>query len=152
MKKSTLSSIEKFFLSPAFAVIGVSDNQKKFGNSVFRAMKEGKSAVYPINPRLTSVEGDKCYSSILEVPDTVKSAIIVIPPHATERVIADCVQKGIRALWFQPGSESDRAIDEAEINGITVISGQCLLMFLEPVTSAHSFHRWVNKFVGAYPR
>jgi predicted CoA-binding protein len=151
MTNSTLSSIEKFFLSPAFAIIGVSGNQKKFGNSAYRAMKERKLPVYPVNPHLTSVEGDKCYSSILEVPDTVKSAIIVIPPHATEQVIADCVQKGIRALWMQPGSESDRAIDEAEINGITVISGQCLLMFLEPVTSAHAFHRWVNKFVGAYP-
>jgi len=152
MKKSTQSSIEKFFLSPAFAVIGVSDNQKKFGNSTYRAMKERKLSVYPVNPRLVNVEGDKCYSSILEVPDTVKSAIIVIPPGSTEGVIADCVQKGIRSLWMQPGSESERAIDEAEINGITVIAGQCVLMFLEPVTSAHAFHRWVNKFVGAYPR
>jgi predicted CoA-binding protein len=152
MKKSTLSSIEKFFLSTAFAVIGVSGNQKKFGNSVYRAMKERKLPVYPVNPHLTSVEGDECYSSILEVPDAVKSAIIVIPPQATERMVADCVQKGIRALWMQPGSESDRAIDEAEINGITVITGQCLLMFLEPVSSGHALHRWVNKFVGAYPK
>lgn len=152
MKKINLSSIEQFFLSPAFAVIGVSGNQKKFGNSAYRAMKERKLPVFPVNPHLTSVEGDTCYPSILEVPDTVKSAIIVIPPRATETVIVDCVQKGIRALWMQPGSESDRAIDEAEINGLTVIKGQCLLMFLEPVTSAHAFHRWVNKFIGAYPK
>ena len=152
MKKSTLVSIEKFFSSPAFAVIGVSGNQKKFGASVYRAMKNAEHAVYPVNPHLTSIGGDKCYSSILEVPDTVKSAIIVIPPRATEQVIADCVQKGIRALWMQPGSESARAIDEAEINGITVVTGQCLLMFLEPVTSAHAMHRWFNKFIGAYPK
>jgi hypothetical protein len=35
---------------------------------------------------------------------------------------------------------------------ITVISGQCILMFLEPVVSAHAVHRWINKVVGAYPR
>ena len=152
MKKIASSSIDKFFSSPAFAIIGVSGDQKKFGNIVYRAMKERILSVYPVNPRLSTVEGDKCYSSILEVPDSVKTAIIVIPPQATERVIADCVQKGIRTLWMQPGSESGRAMEEAETNGITVISGHCLLMFLEPVTSAHAFHRWVNKFVGAYPK
>jgi len=115
-------------------------------------MKERSLPVYPVNPRLTSVEGDKCYSSVLEVPNTVKSAIIIIPPHVTECVIAECVQKGIRTVWMQPGSESARAIEEAETNGIMVITGQCLLMFLEPVTSAHAFHRWVSKFVGVYPK
>lgn len=152
MKKSMLSSIEKFLSSPAFAIIGVSGNQNKFGNSAYCAMKERRLPVYPVNPRLTNIEGDKCYPSILNVPDTVKSAIIVVPPLITERVIVDCVQKGIRAVWMQPGSESARAIEEAEVNGITVITGQCVLMFLEPVTSAHAFHRWVSKVVGVYPK
>ena len=152
MKKSARTLIEKFFLSPAFAVIGVSDNQKKFGNSVFRVMRERKLPVYPVNPRLAQVNGGKCYSSILEVPEAVHSAIVVIPPEATERVIAECVRKGIRMLWMQPGSESDRAIAEAETNGITVITGWCFLMFLEPVASAHAMHRWVNKLFGAYPQ
>jgi predicted CoA-binding protein len=151
MKKNKASTIREFFSSPAIAVVGVSDNQKKFGNRVYCAMKARRLGVYPVNPRRTSVEGDNCYSSVLELPGEVKSAIVVTPPAATETIIADCVQKGIRVLWMQPGSESKRVIAEAEINGITVITGQCILMFLEPVVSAHAVHRWFNKIVGVYP-
>ena len=59
--------------------------------------------------------------------------------------------QGITHIWMQPGSESAAAIAEAAKAGITVISGECILMFLEPVESFHAFHRFV-KVVGRYPK
>lgn len=150
--KSRLSTIEKFFSATAYAVIGASEDRKKFGNIAFRAMKERGMVVYPVNPNRESVEGCKCYSSVLELPDGVTSVVTMIHPAATERIINDCVKKKVEVLWMQPGSDSKIATDEAEANGITVIGGQCILMFLEPVGSAHAVHRWINKVVGAYPR
>lgn len=150
--KSGLSTIEKFFSATAYAVIGVSEDRKKFGNMVFRAMKERGMVVYPVNPNRESVEGCKCFSSVLELPDGVASVVTMIHRAATERIINDCVKKKVEVLWMQPGSYSTIAKNEAEASRMTVISGQCILMFLEPVVSAHSVHRWINKVVGAYPR
>lgn len=152
MTKTPASSIEKFFHSTAFGVIGVSADRKKFGNIVYRAMKQRAFAVYPVNPRLPMVEGDRCFASVADLPETVKSIITVIPPSASGTVVAECVRNNISVLWMQPGSESGRAIAEAEANGITVVQGQCILMFLEPVTSAHVAHRWFSKIIGTYPR
>ena len=152
MNTTTASSIEKFFSSSAFAVIGVSADRKKFGNIVYRAMKKRTVVAYPVHPRLPMVEGDRCFSSVAELPEKVKALVTVVPPTATEAVVAECVRRKINTLWMQPGSESDLAIAEAEANGITVIQGQCILMFLEPVTSAHAVHRWFSKIVGTYPR
>ena len=149
--KSRLSTIEKFFSATGYAVIWVSEDRKKFGNIAFRAMKERGMVVYPVNPNRESVEGCKCYSSVLELPDGVTSVVTMIHPAATERIIHDCVKKKVEVLWMQPGSDSKTAKDEAEASRITVISGQCVLMFLEPVVSAHAVHRWINKVVGAYP-
>ncbi len=152
MNTTIASSIEKFFSSPAFGVIGVSADRKKFGNIVYRAMKQRPFITYPVHPRLPMVEGDRCFASVADLPEKVKSLVTVVPPSATESVVAECVRRKIDVLWMQPGSESKLAIAEAEANGITVIQGQCILMFLEPVASAHAVHRWFSKIIGTYPR
>ncbi|MCK5571885.1 MAG: CoA-binding protein [Bacteroidetes bacterium] len=153
MKRTdTREPINTFFSSSAYAVIGVSANRRKFGNVVYRTMKEKDFNVFPVHPTLDVVEGDACWHSVLDLPGEVKSVITVVPPDQTEKVTQECMEKGISAIWMQPGSSSGAAIGNAEGHGITVIHGNCLLMFLEPVTSFHALHRWISKLVGAYPR
>lgn len=144
-------AIEAFFSSNAYAVIGVSADRRKFGNKVFRALTERDFVVYPINPKLQTVENVKCLSSVMELPDDVKSVVTVVPPSITEEVLAQCVRKGIRAVWMQPGSESKDAVDIATKYNMTAVYKECILMFLEPVRSVHALHRWIKKLTGAYP-
>ena len=149
--RTKISTIKSFFSAPAIAVVGATDNQRKFGNAIYRAMKVRTLKVYPVNPGRSTVQGDPCYPSLKQLPERVKSVIAVIPPSATEHLVAECVEQGVEFLWMQHGSESPKAIQEAKASGMTVISKECVLMFLEPVTSAHGFHRWINKAVGIYP-
>ena len=148
MKKA----IEKFFSPGAYAVVGVSADQKKFGNKVFRMMRERGFEVYPINPKRQIVEGVSCFSSVLDVPETVRSIVTVVPPQVTEEVLVQSVRRGISAVWMQPGSESKDAIEVAKKHNVTVVYRECILMFLEPVRSVHALHRWVNRLVGSYPQ
>jgi predicted CoA-binding protein len=145
-------AIEKFFSSPAYAVIGVSPDRKKFGNVVFRDMTERHFVVYPVNPKHQMVEGVKCFSSVTELPVDVQSVVTVVPPEVTEQVLGECAQKGIRNVWMQPGSESKAALDFAVRNDMAVVSRECILMFLEPVKSFHALHRMLRKLVGRYPK
>jgi predicted CoA-binding protein len=151
-KQALRSGIDAFLGARAFAVVGVSANQRKFGNVVFRSMREKGYNVVPVHPRLRSVEGDECYASVTDVPGDVDAVVTVVPPEATRGVIPECVAKGISSLWMQPGSESEEAIEEAKKTGMNVVHGECVLMFLEPVKSIHAFHRWVNRLIGRYPR
>ena len=144
--------IDRFFDSEAFAVIGVSADRKKFGNAVFRKMRDAGLTVFPVHPTLESVEGEACYHSVGELPAEVKSVVTVVPPPQTERVVPACAEHGVTSVWMQPGSSSAHALDAARAAGMTVVDGQCILMFLEPVQSIHKVHRWINKAVGAYPR
>jgi len=140
-----------FFSSQAYAVVGVSANRKKFGNIIYRAMKERGFTVYPVHPRLQMVEGEQCFRSVIDLPEQVRSIVTVVPPKVTEDVMLECIRKGIRTVWMQQGSESHDALNSACKYDITVIHGQCVLMFLEPVGSVHAVHRWFKKVVGAYP-
>lgn len=149
---SAREPIDAFFESNAFAVVGVSADRKKFGNIVFRNMRDAGLKVFPVHPTLASVEGDACYRSVEELPEGVTAVVTVVPPAQTERVVPACVKRGVTSVWMQPGSSSKPAISAARGAGLRVVEGQCILMFLEPVTSVHKIHRWINKVVGAYPR
>jgi uncharacterized protein len=145
-------SMNAFFSSPAYAVVGVSGSGKKFGNAIYRSMKEHGLRVYPVNPRLESVEGDACFKSVLELPPEVRSVLTVVRPQQTELVVSDCARKGITAMWMQQGSQSPKAIADATAQGMTVVHGECILMFLEPVKSIHAFHRWFKRLLGKMPK
>jgi predicted CoA-binding protein len=144
-------AIDQFFSSDAYAVVGVSRNKNKFGSAVYRTMKERELTVYPVNSHLAKFDDDKCYEKVTDLPDDVQSVVIVVPPDSAEQVIAECKWKGIHNVWLQQGSQSDEAIAYGKEYNLNVIHGECVLMFLEPVKSIHSLHRWINKVVGKYP-
>jgi predicted CoA-binding protein len=145
-------AINTFFSSSEFAVVGVSTNRRKFGNIVYRNMLEREFPVYPVNPKLAVAEDRKCFPSVLDLPDNVKSVVTVVPPLVTEEVLTDCFRKGVRAVWMQPGSESRKSIELARERNFIIVHGECIIIHLEPVKSAHALHRWVNKLVGVFPR
>jgi len=145
------ADIESFFTSKAYAVVGVSADRKKFGNSVFRTMKQKGFTVYPVHPARETVEGERCYRSVADLPPEVSSIVTVVPPATTEAVVKEGLAKGIKHIWMQPGSDSKAAIDGARAAGASVVEGDCILMFLEPVESIHAFHRWLKKLLGRYP-
>ena len=103
------------------AVIGASNNRRKFGNRAVRAYQQQGHTVVPINPHETEVEGLKAYASILDVPGTVDMVSFYVQPEIGEQVIADVAAKGVREVWLNPGADSDEVIARAKALGIQPI-------------------------------
>jgi predicted CoA-binding protein len=92
------------------AIIGASSNPAKFGNRAIRAFRRQGYTVVPINPNETEVEGLKTYASVLDVPGPIDMATFYVPPEVGKTLIAQMVQKGIREVWLNPGSENDELV------------------------------------------
>ena len=103
------------------AVIGASNDRRKFGNRAVRAYQQQGHTVVPINPHETEVEGLKAYASILDVPGTVDMASFYVQPEIGEQIIADVAAKGVREVWLNPGADSDEVIARAKALGIQPI-------------------------------
>ena len=89
------------------ALIGASNNPSKFGNQIYRNLRNKGYHIIPINPKENEIEGDKAYASIDmmdKLPDIVN---FVVPPQIAIKVAQKAIDLGITHLWFQPGSESD---------------------------------------------
>jgi uncharacterized protein len=103
------------------AVIGASNDRRKFGNRAVRAYRDQGYTVVPINPHETQVEGLTAYKSILDVPGTVDMASFYVPPDVGEEVIAEVARKGVGEVWLNPGAESDALIARARDLALTPI-------------------------------
>jgi len=111
-----------------FAVIGVSKNKEKYGNRVYFDLKHAGYTVYPINPNVSEVSGDRCYPRLMSLPVLPDVVDIVVPPKITEETVKECKDLGIEKVWMQPGSESDEAIRFCRENSIKVLYGVCVML------------------------
>jgi predicted CoA-binding protein len=103
------------------AVVGASNNRRKFGNRALRAYREQGYTVVPINPHEREIEGLTAYPSVLDVPGPIDLATFYVPPDVGERVIRDVIAKGIPEVWLNPGADSDELIAKARALGIRPI-------------------------------
>jgi len=92
--------LEPIFNPRSIAVIGASRHRGKVGYAIMRnlIMNEYQGKLFPVNPKADSVWGIKAYPSVLDIPDSVDLAIIMIPADLVEGVVEECGKKGVRGL------------------------------------------------------
>jgi predicted CoA-binding protein len=148
----TKAAVDAFLSQKSLAVAGVSKKKNKFGSIVYKELKEKGYRVFPVNPSIEDVDGDKCYHNLKELPESVGGVVIVVPPAETVKVVRDSIAAGICRVWLQQGTESDEAIALCKDNGIDVIYGHCILMFAKPTAFVHRAHRYIWRLLGKLPR
>lgn len=148
---TTMEAAESITSLKRLGVAGVSRNSRKFGNTIYREMREKGYDVYPINPHVDEIEGDACYRDIASLPE-VEGIIISTPADQSLKILGEAKEKGIKNVWLQQGAHSKEAVKFCEENDMNYVAGECIFMFMEPVESVHKFHRWIWKLIGKYPK
>jgi len=110
------------------AVVGASRDPEKYGHRVYRDLREAGYTVYPVNPNAAEILGDRCYPDLESLPVRPNVVNVVVPPEVAEEVVESCKELGITKVWMQPGSESEKAIEYCEANGIDVVYGVCIMV------------------------
>ena len=120
----------KFFINKSFsyAIIGATNNQDKYGYKVLKDLNDAGFKVIPINPNEKEILGLKVFASVNDVDADIDVAVLIVPPVVTEKVLNDILKKGIKKVWFQPGSESENALYFCRQHGIKFISGMCIMI------------------------
>jgi acetyl coenzyme A synthetase (ADP forming)-like protein len=97
---AAIAAMEKFFQPRGIAVIGASRERGGISGELFRNILEAgfQGPVYPVNAKAEVVQSVKAYHSVLDCPDPVDLAFIVVPTQAVLPVARECAQKGVNAL------------------------------------------------------
>jgi uncharacterized protein len=149
-----INVIEQFINDKDIALIGVSKDQRKFGNTLFNELTKRGFHVYPVHPDLKYIEGEKCYPSLDDLPENVKNLLLVVQPKVTEEIVSQINPHKIQRVWMHKGmgsgSASLKAIEECKKKGIEVVHGFCPMMFVSQ-KGFHGFHFWMRKTFGKVP-
>jgi acetyltransferase len=88
-----------FFFKPnSVAIIGASRDEKRPGHKCLKNLIElgYQGKIYPINPNIDELLGIPVFPSIMDVPEPVELAIIIIPTPLVPKILRECAEKGVK--------------------------------------------------------
>lgn len=93
-------NLEPLFRPKSIAIIGATEDPRRVAGLPLKyALDHGyKGKLFPVNPNRETVQGLKCYPSILEIPEEVDAAVIVVPAAIVPDVVGQCAQKQVKAV------------------------------------------------------
>ena len=145
------TTLNAIFRPRSVAVIGASTRRGSIGREIVHNLILGdfKGKLFPVNPKADFIHSIKAYPSILDVPDEVDLAVIVVPAEAVAGVARECGRKGVKGLVVisagfrevgEAGAARERALlaicDEYEMR---MVGPNCLGVFnADPAVSLNA--------------
>ena len=139
------------FLTPrSIAVIGASDKPGSVGSTITKNIMGGfRGDIYPVSPTRRTVFDRAAYKSVLDVPNHIDLAVIVIKNVLVPGVLEECGQKGIKGAIVitagfkevdEEGAGLERQLrDIASKYEMELVGPNCLgVMNLDPETMMNS--------------
>ena len=162
--------LEKVLDAESVAVVGASKNETKRGYQTIRTLLEEKyeGAIYPVNPKETSILGFKCHKAVSEIDGFVDLALIATPARTLPSVLEDCGKKGVQGAVILAGGFGETGQDGRQLeNDVVAIAttpgtegagaqvGCCVdegkIVSVQQVVGSQTFDHHVNAQVAADP-
>lgn len=108
------------------AVVGMSDNPLRPSYQIGRYLKRAGYTVYPINPTLAEIEGDKVYTTLADVPEPIDIVDVFRRPEFLSGVVDEALAVGAKAVWAQLGISDEDAARKAAAAGVPMVMDRCI--------------------------
>jgi predicted CoA-binding protein len=108
------------------AVVGLSSNPARPSHGVAAYLLEHGYTVIPVNPRESTVLGQRAYESLADVPVRVDVVDVFREASAVPDIARDSIRIGARGLWLQLGVINAEGIELAAAAGLDVVADLCI--------------------------
>ena len=114
--------------SKVIAMVGESNDHYYSSYQVAQYLKQMGYTVYPVNPNIKSVDGDRSYDSLSEVPEPIDIVDVFRDPMHLDGIVDEAIAAGARTLWAQLGVVTSNQEPEAKAKnaGLKVVSNRCM--------------------------
>lgn len=115
------------------AVIGASQDRRKYGNKAVRAYSENGYTVFPVNPNEATIEGHKAYPKLDAITEPIDFVSLYVPPAVGLKLLPAIAAKEPKELWLNPGSESEELIEAAaDLHLRVIVACSIVALGLDP--------------------
>lgn len=109
----------------SIAVVGVSDKPWRASYQVIDYLRDAGYHVIPVNPRLQSVLGLRCYPDLVSVPEPIDMVDVFRRADEVGPVVTQALAVGARSIWFQLGVVNPEEAERASAGGLQVVMDLC---------------------------
>jgi uncharacterized protein len=110
------------------AVIGLSEDPTKPSHYVSAYMQQHGYKIYPVNPSIPEVLGEKSYASLSDLPIKPDIVNVFRLPKFISAIVEEMIQLGLTNIWIQQGIINLEAATRAEAAGIRVVMDRCIMV------------------------
>jgi uncharacterized protein len=109
------------------AIIGASPRPSRHSHAVTGYLHKTGYDVVPVRPDRMQVVDLPTYGRLEDVPGPVEVVVIFRRPDAGVVHVREAAAKRAEAVWFQPGTWSREAEEEATRHELTIIKDRCIM-------------------------
>ena len=128
-----LMNLDPVMKPRSIAVIGASTKSNTIGSDIMKRLQEYgfQGKIYPVNPKGGIIEGVPAFRSVLEIPEDVDLAIIVINAKFVLSAIDQCHEKGVGGLCvisagFKETGEQGRQLEQELLSKVRAYGMRCV--------------------------
>ncbi len=107
------------------AIVGLSDKPERPSYRVAAYLQAAGYTIYPVNPAINSVLGQKAYANLSDIPDPIDMVDVFRKSDEVPQILADTLAIGASVLWLQEGVVHEAAAAQGQAAGLTVIMDRC---------------------------
>ncbi|TFF89007.1 MAG: acetyl-CoA synthetase [Promethearchaeota archaeon] len=94
-----IEQLKYFFQPETIAIIGASDKFYSWGNWIGANLNKYKNGnVYLVNPKHKEVLGKKTYSKVVDLPEDIDLAIVIVPASQVIETLEKCAVKNTKVV------------------------------------------------------
>jgi acetyl coenzyme A synthetase (ADP forming)-like protein len=93
-----MNEIDSVINPKSIAVVGATNRPGSVGLAAFKNLLQAgyKGVLYPVHPKAKSIQGVKAYPSLLDIPDEVDMALVIVAGEKVLSVIEQAAQKQVK--------------------------------------------------------
>lgn len=110
------------------AVVGHSDKVYRTSYRIGNYLRRAGYTVYPINPTIRAVDGQRAYASLAEVPEPIDVVNVFRRAEFLGEVVEGAIAVKAKAIWTQLGVVDAAAARRAEEAGLQVVMDRCIMV------------------------
>ncbi len=107
-------------------MVGLSANWYRPSNFAAKYLIDHGYTVIPVNPGYEEVLGQKCYPSLLDIPDPVEVVDIFQRSEKVPPLVDQAIEIGAKVVWMQLGVVHKEAAERARQAGLEVVMDRCM--------------------------
>lgn len=108
------------------AVVGLSNKWHRPSYFAAKYLQEHGFKIIPVNPGQKEILGEKCYPSLLEIPEPVDVVDIFRRPQDVPPIVEQAIEIGAKVVWMQLGVINEEAAQRAREAGLEVVMNRCM--------------------------